>query len=71
MVLNGGRIETILVEGIAARVEPGDALFYAYLQFFTKDEIRQELEDSGYHLEYYSEDGYGHAVGRARNSAET
>lgn len=52
-------------------VEPGDALFYAYLHFFTKDEIRQELEDSGYHLEYYSEDGYGHAVGRARDSAET
>ena len=50
--------------------EPGDALPEAYLHFFTKDEICQELEDSGYHIQYYSEIGYGHAVGRARDSAE-
>lgn len=49
-------------------IEPGDALPSAYFHFFTQDEIRKELEDSGYHLEYYSEDGYGHAVGRAKNS---
>ena len=51
-------------------VEPVDALPNPYFHCFTKGEIRQELEDSGYHLEYYSEVGFGHAVGRANNSAK-
>jgi hypothetical protein len=51
-------------------VEPGDALVRAYFHFFTEEEIRQELEASGYHLEYYSEVGYGHAVGTAKNSTK-
>ncbi len=52
-------------------IELGDALVDAHFHFFTQDEIRQELEDSGFQLEYYSELGFGHAVGRAKNSADT
>lgn len=45
-------------------VELGDTLLGVFDHCFTREEIRGELEDSGFQLEYYSEEPYGHAVGR-------
>ena len=46
-------------------VELGDTLFGTFDHYFTQEEIKRELEASGFQLEYYSEKPYGHAVGRA------
>lgn len=47
------------------RVELGDALEPEYVHYFTKDQVAAELEEGGFTLGYYSEDGYGHCVGIA------
>jgi hypothetical protein len=46
-------------------VQLGDDLAPAYCHFFTRDEVRAELEEAGYEMALYSTSGYGHAVGRA------
>lgn len=53
------------------RVEPGDNLSGTFDHHFTREEIQSELEDAGFHLVYYSETPYGHAVGRVIASVET
>jgi 2-polyprenyl-3-methyl-5-hydroxy-6-metoxy-1,4-benzoquinol methylase len=47
-------------------VELGDSLISAFQHQFTKEEIEQELKESEFRLEYFSEDGYPHAIGRAK-----
>jgi len=46
-------------------IEPGDALEPEYVHYSTREEITGELRESGFKLEHYSEDQYGHAVGIA------
>jgi hypothetical protein len=43
-------------------VEFGDGLGPVYEHFFTREQINAELEEASFQLEYYSEEGYGHAV---------
>lgn len=47
-------------------LELGDYLIPNYAHFFTKEEIKSELNAGGFELEYYGTDEYGHAVGFAR-----
>ncbi|MEW8521623.1 MAG: hypothetical protein AB2552_01080 [Candidatus Thiodiazotropha endolucinida] len=44
----------------------GDSLSPNYVHYFSRLEIKNELEAGGYHLIYYSTDSYGHAVGIAQ-----
>jgi 2-polyprenyl-3-methyl-5-hydroxy-6-metoxy-1,4-benzoquinol methylase len=47
------------------QLELGDALEPEYVHYSTRQEIASELHESGFTLEHYSEDQYGHAIGIA------
>ncbi len=47
------------------RIEMGDRLQGSFDHYFTEDEIREELEASGFRLAHYSEAEYPHALGFA------
>lgn len=56
-----------LVRGILnrERIDLGDDLAPNYVHFFTEDQIKNELEEGGFGLRFYSTRTYGHAVGIA------
>lgn len=47
------------------RLETGDRLDRTLDHHFTETEIRAEMEAAGFEMVFYSEEGYGHAVGKA------
>ncbi len=47
------------------RIEFGDDLLDTYVHWFTRQEIAAEFMASGFRLDFFSDDGYGHAVGFA------
>ena len=47
------------------RLEIGDALSPNYVHYFTEKEVNEELQHGGFDPEFYSDKGYGHAVGLA------
>ena len=47
-------------------LELGDYLVPNYAHFFTKEEIKSELNAGGFNLECYCTDDYGHDVGFAK-----
>lgn len=49
----------------AERAEPGDGLVPNFTHWFTREEIERELTEAGFELVHFSEQPYGHAVGRA------
>lgn len=52
----------------AERVDPGDGLAPNYTHWFTREEIDRELAEAGFELVHFSEQPYGHAVGRAKSN---
>ena len=50
-------------------IELGDTLPDAFVHRFSREEIRQELEATGFRLAYYAEEEYGVAVGMAVDAA--
>jgi len=50
---------------IKDNISIGDSVSLTYDHYFTESEIRKELEQSGFKLEFFSDDPYGHAVGIA------
>jgi len=46
------------------KVELGDRLDGTFDHYFTKAEIKAELEEAGFEMVYYANAPYGHAVGR-------
>ena len=50
----------------AVAAEEGDYMSPTYSHYFTEEELREELDEAGFDLVYYSEEDYGHAVGIAR-----
>jgi cyclopropane fatty-acyl-phospholipid synthase-like methyltransferase len=51
--------------GSRETVDFGDTLPGVFQHLFTKEEIESELRDSGFKIEYYSEEPCGQVVGRA------
>lgn len=47
------------------QLEFGDDLLNTYVHWFTREEIASEFMASGFRLEFFSDDAYGHAVGLA------
>jgi len=47
------------------RIEFGDDLLDTYVHWFTRQEIAAEFMASGFRLDFFSDDKYGHAVGFA------
>ena len=52
-------------------VELGDTLCGTFDHYFSQAEIAHELAAAGFQLEWYREEPYGHAVGRAVVATET
>jgi len=53
------------LRGSRSRLEVGDDLQGYYKHVFTEEELRRELSEAGFRLEWCSEKSYGHAVGFA------
>jgi hypothetical protein len=47
------------------RPELGDSLIPAFVHYFTREELADELKEAGFTLVFYSEEEYGHAVATA------
>ena len=50
------------------KVEYGDYFDHdrTFAHKFSKEEVENELREGGFHLVYYSEKGYPHAIGKAK-----
>ncbi|HUT02981.1 MAG TPA: hypothetical protein VM163_03730 [bacterium] len=49
----------------AEPVEAGDSISSTFDRSFTENEVREELAEAGFEMVFYSEESFGHAVGRA------
>jgi hypothetical protein len=47
------------------RVERGDILIEMFFHYASEDEVRRELAEAGFRMDYYAEKSFGHAVGIA------
>lgn len=54
------------LRGRAEPVEIGDTLSGSFCHYATRREVERELGQAGFSLEFYSDEPYGHAVGKAR-----
>lgn len=50
----------------AEPIEWGDSISSTFDRSFTETDIREEFAEAGFDMVFYSEESYGHAVGRAR-----
>jgi hypothetical protein len=49
------------------RLQTGDSLEPNYVHYFTENELKNELNEAGFKLLYYSSKNYGHAVAQSKN----
>ena len=49
----------------AEPIESGDSISSTFDRSFTENDIREELAEAGFEMVFYSEESFGHAVGRA------
>ena len=54
----------------AEPIESGDSISSTFDRSFAKNDIRDELAEAGFEMVFYSEEFFGHAVGRAVTSAD-